>query len=61
MVLCWTWKHKQWEGYKDLQAAHILLASVLRACFACLQLFEDYRKVYDFGRTWSHEEYISKV
>lgn len=27
----------------------------------CPQLFEDYRKVYDFGRTWSHEEYISKV
>ena len=24
------------------------------------QLFEDYRKVYDFGRTWSHEEYGSK-
>lgn len=26
-----------------------------------VRLFEDYRKVYDFGRTWSHEEYTSQV
>ena len=25
-----------------------------------LQIFEEYRKVYDFGRTWSYEEYSSK-
>lgn len=24
-------------------------------------LFEEYRKVYTFGRTWSHDEYVAKV
>ena len=27
---------------------------------ACLQLFETYRQIYDFGRTFSYEEYSSK-
>ena len=26
-----------------------------------MQIFEDYRKIYNFGRTWSFEEYTSKV
>ncbi|KAJ9534885.1 hypothetical protein QJQ45_029552, partial [Haematococcus lacustris] len=26
-----------------------------------VKMFEDYRKVFDFGRTWSYEDYVSKA
>ncbi len=53
-------------GHRPLLSTHATLTSRLPILprprpRSISQIFEDYRKVYEFGRTWSYEEYSSQA